>query len=60
MLGVAQEHSTEGGGRAGNIGKFLLHGNIAGAVVWGRDMGSVGANGSEARRISCGFPDTSD
>ena len=45
-MGAAQEDAIEGGGRAGHIGKNLPYSNIGGAVVWGRDVGDVGANGT--------------
>ena len=37
-----------------------MRGNTGGAVVWGRDVGVVGANGKEAIGILCGVPYTGD
>ena len=59
-MGAAREDYTEGGGIVVHTGKVLLCSNTGGAVVWGRDMGVVGATGAEARGSSCGVPETGD
>ena len=57
-MGATQEDNTEGGGGTGSLGKVLSRGNICSAVVWGGDLGVVGANGAEAEGGSCGVPAT--
>ena len=57
---AAQEDATEGGGGAGHLGGFLLRVNTGSAVVWGGDVGVVGANGAETRGSSCGVTETGE
>ena len=59
-MGAAQEDATEGGSGIVCLGNVLLRGNTRGAVVWGGDLGVVGANGAKDRRSSCGVPETGD
>ena len=50
----------EGGCGTGRLGKVLLRGNTGGAVVWGREVGVVGANGTDARESSYGVTETGE
>ena len=52
------EVSTEVGGGNVHIGKVLLCGSSDGDVVWGGDVGDIGANGAEVIGGTCGFPST--
>ena len=55
-MGAAWEVSTEVGGGDVRLGKVLLRVSSGGAVVWGGEMGDIGANGTEVRGSACGFP----
>ena len=59
-MGVDQEEATEEGGRTIQLKEVLLCGNTCGTVVWGRYVDVVGANGAEARGISCGVTETGE
>ena len=59
-MGPSRDVATEGGGGAVSLGKFLLCGDIVGVVVWYRYLGVIISNGSEARGISFGVPDTGE
>ena len=50
------------GGRGRNrpSWRILSRGDTGGAVVWGVDVGVVGANGAEYRGSSCGVPETGE
>ena len=50
----------EGGDGTGRLGTVLSRSDTGGVVVWGVDLGFVGANGAEGRGISCGVPETGD
>ena len=53
-VGEYREDTTGGGGRKGCLKEVLLRGDAVVVVVWGIDLGVVGANGVEARGRSCG------
>ena len=57
-MGPYWEDSTEGGGRSGRLGKVLSPGDTCSVVVWGGELGVVGANGSDTRGSSCGVTET--
>ena len=59
-VGAAWEDAAKGGGVTGRLSKFLLSGNTVGAVVWGGELGVVGANVADSGGSSCGVPVTSD
>ena len=59
-MGTYREDSTEGGVRAGCLGKVLLRGDTGSVVIWGGDLGVVGANGAEAGGSSFWFPETGE
>ena len=59
-MGASHEDATEGGGGTVRLGEVLSRGDTDGVVVWGGDLGVVGANGAEARGSSCGVPETGD
>ena len=55
-MGPSWGDAMQGGGGTGRLVKFLLRGVRGGVVFWFIDLGVVGANSSEGRGISCGFP----
>ena len=59
-MGQSWEDATERGEITGHLGEFLLCGDTCSVVVWGGDLGVVGANDSETKGISCGVPETGD
>ena len=59
-MGAVWEDAMEGGCGTGRLGKVLLRGNTGSAVVWGREVGVVGANGTDARESSYGVTETGE
>ena len=59
-MGPSQEDALEGGGGTGHLGEVLYRGDTGSVVVWGEDLGVVGANGTEFTGGSCGVHDTGD
>ena len=59
-MGLYLEDAIEGGGGTVCLDKFLLRGDTGSIVVWDRDLGVVGANGSETRWGSCRVSETGD
>ena len=57
---MSWEDVTEVGGGSSRLGKVLLRGDTCIVVVWGRDLGVVGANGAESGGISYWFSNTGD
>ena len=57
-MGAAQEFDTEGGVRAGRLGKDLPLRSSGGAVFWGGYVGDIGTNVAEVRWSAFGFPTT--
>ena len=57
-MGAALESATEGRVVDSFVRNFLSRGTSGGAVIWGGDMGDIGANGTEVKGGSYGFPAT--
>ena len=53
-MGPSWEDATEGEGRTARLGKVLSHRDTDSVVVWGGELGVVGANDSDTRGSSCG------